>query len=146
MASAVSFLFHIPDVNIKAMKGEKIMNNAFEQYDKNCQRIIFIKVDHFNKILSDAKAGVTILHRNMELHNNYQAYLDNCKNSYEVPLSLDMYEERYFMAKCPSVTKDNKPACASICKALGLKSVAYEWAEDYHGKKLNDELEVRYTV
>lgn len=50
MASAVSFLFHIPDVNIKAMKGEKIMNNAFEQYDKNCQRIIFIKVDHFNKI------------------------------------------------------------------------------------------------
>lgn len=25
MASAVSFLFHIPDVNIKAMKGEKIM-------------------------------------------------------------------------------------------------------------------------
>lgn len=92
MASAVSFLFHIPDVNIKAMKGEKIMNNAFEQYDKNCQRIIFIKVDHFNKILSDAKAGVTILHRNMELHNNYQAYLDNCKNSYEVPLSLDMYE------------------------------------------------------
>lgn len=81
MASAVSFLFHIPDVNIKAMKGEKIMNNAFEQYDKNCQRIIFIKVDHFNKILSDAKAGVTILHRNMELHNNYQAYLDNLSRS-----------------------------------------------------------------
>ena len=67
MASAVSFLFHIPDVNIKAMKGEKIMNNAFEQYDKNCQRIIFIKVDHFNKILSDAKAGVTILNKKTKL-------------------------------------------------------------------------------
>ena len=34
----------------------------------------------------------------------------------------------------------------SYTHLLGLKSVAYEWAEDYHGKKLNDELEVRYTV
>lgn len=122
------------------------MDKLFEKYDKNCQRIIYIKVDEFNKILTNAKAGVSVLHRNVELHNNYQAYLDNCGINYEVPLSIEKYEERYFMAKCSSVTENNKPAYASICKALGLKSVAYEWAKDYYGRQLSDELEVRYTV
>ena len=122
------------------------MNKLFEQYDKQCHRIIYIKVDEFNEILANTKAGVMVLHRNISLHNNYQAYLDNCRIAYEVPLNIEQYEKRYFMAKCSSVTKNNTPAHVSICQALGLKSVAYEWAKDSYGRQLSDELEVRYTI
>lgn len=122
------------------------MNKEFEKYDKDCQRTIYITVDAFNKLLAQADAGVTFLHRDEALYGKYEACLDSCEQGYETPLSMEMYEARYFTEKCSSITEDNKPAYASICKALGLRSIACEWAKDSYGRQLNDELEVRYRI
>lgn len=122
------------------------MNKDFAKYDKESQRVVFIKIDTFNEILKKANAGVQVICRDVELHNSYQEYLNNCGNCFDVPIGIKKYEERYFTKKCSVVTERNIPACISICKALGFKSVAYEWAKDYYGRQLDDEIEVKYRV
>lgn len=120
------------------------MNKDFKKYDKNCQRKVYIKIDDFNKILSST--GIMFSYRNMALHNKYQAYLETCMKCYTVPVGFDIYEKKYFSEKFSVIAPDNKPVEASICKALGIRSIAFEWAKDSYGRLLNDELEVRYRV
>ena len=67
-------------------------------------------------------------------------------NSYEVPVSKSIFEEKYFKAKCSVETAVNTPGCVLVCNALGLRSVSYEWAKDYYGRQLNDEIELKYHI
>jgi len=64
------------------------------------------------------------------------------------PLSLHMYEARYFNAKCSveNYNEDEIPACIKICEALGIKTVSYEWSKDYYGRQNSDEIKLTYTI
>ena len=66
-------------------------NKEFEKYDKDCQRTIYITVDASNKLLAQADAGVTFLHRDEALYGKYEAYLDSCAQGYEAPLSMALF-------------------------------------------------------
>ncbi len=122
------------------------MNKEFRKYDKTAWRMIYIKIDDLNRILSNANAGVKFLHRNVELQREYEAYLHNAINDYEVPLSIEIFEERYFRAKSSVETSGHTPGSVLICRALELKNVAYVWAKDLNGRELDDELEFSYKM
>ena len=76
------------------------MNKEFKKYDQKAHRIAYIGIETLNKILHEANAKIVFITRDVELSNCYQAYLENIKEEIVPPLSLHMYEARYFSVKC----------------------------------------------
>ena len=124
------------------------MNKEFKKYDQKAHRIAYIGIETLNKILHEANAKIVFITRDVELSNCYQAYLENIKEEIIPPLSLHMYEARYFNAKCSveNYNEDEIPACIIICEALGIKTVSYEWSKDYYGRQNSDEIKLTYTI
>lgn len=122
------------------------MIKEFKKYDKEAQRTVYIKTETFNKILAEANAAVRVIPRDVEIHNQYQAYLHNCKATGEKPLSKFEYSKTYVFCSCSFETYENAPSGIIISKALGIKSVKVKYAKDYYGRMTDDELEVTYRI
>ena len=122
------------------------MFNEFKKYDKESQRTIYIKTETYNKILANANASVRVVSRDVELHNQYNAYCRNCEIDNETPLCEYDYEKKYFMCSCSFETYENAPATLLMSKALDVMAISVKYAKDYYGRQTDDELEVRYHI
>ena len=122
------------------------MVKKFKKYDKEAQRTIRIKTDEFNTLLEDANANIRVIPRNIDLRNQYDAYVHNCKMFGEIPLSEFEYDRKYYCAACSFEVNENVPVRLLICKALDVKSIDVRYAKDSYGHFRNDELEVSYRI
>ncbi len=122
------------------------MNKAFKEYDKEARRILYIKTENFNKMLADANAAVRVVPHDVEIRNQYNAYLHDCEVYDEEPLSEYEYGKAYGYCRCSFETRENADAGLLMAKALGVKTISVKYAEDYFGRMTDDELELYYKA
>lgn len=137
---------HIVCADIANPKTESPMIKKFREYDKDATRTLYIKTDEFNGLLASVGCNVRVIPRDVQLHNDYCAYEQNCLNAGDPPLSKVDYINKYSTYTCSFEISENAPAELTISKALGVSSVKVTYAKDWYGRWTDDELEVRYSV
>ncbi len=126
--------------------GGNIMINEFKKYDKESQRTVYIKTESFNRIMENANAAVRVIPRDVEVHNQYNAYLQTCEATGEEPLDVFEYGKTHASYSCSFETYENAPSNMLISKALGVEAVKVRYAKDHYGRITDDELEVTYHI
>ena len=115
----------------------------FQKYDKYSQRILYIKTETFNALLASINAPIRVVPRDVEQHNRYEIYRQDCESSGKTPL-CELDYNKYSPCPCGFEIYENATAESLISKALGVKAVKVKYAKDWYGRMTDDELEVTY--
>ncbi len=122
------------------------MIKEFKKYDKEAKRTVYIKTETFNRILEETNAAVRVVPRDVDVRNQYNAYLYNCESNGEKPMSIFEYSRNFAFCSCSFEQCENASAEKLISEALGVKEVNVKYAKDYYGTITDDELEVTYHI
>ncbi len=121
------------------------MIKEFRKYDRESQRTVRIKTKDFNTLLAKANAAVRVVPYDVAIRNQYNAYLQTCKDTGKKPVPKAEYEEWYFFAACCFEVYKNAPAEILISNALDVAINDVVYAKDQYDRVL-DELVVTYSA